>query len=260
MSTVQVYESREYHLFAKHPLSRDLSDSNLRALSESISDKSLLDSEIIQVTPNKGEYPEIPNTVLHLIFNGNHRMETAKNLGISFFYTVKENISPLDIAKQFQASAKWGIDQILKFFCKLNYGDYLRFKKFADDYELDIKVALPLVKKPTNRAHNRRSFLKGTFSFDSEIDLIKRIEKAHIFLDLGKKKFLFTKKKHMRVPFYDGFFRLLEMKDFDWDYFINKHIEIGCPITKHIDATGYYNQLHTFYFHDKKKPREKKVA
>jgi hypothetical protein len=245
MAKVIVYESTDYQLFARHPLSRSISHDNLDALVISIKEKSMLDSQVIEVIHNRGEYPEIKEPFL--ITNGNHRFLAAKQLGVTFYYIIDEDFEKGDMARQFTASARWNLVQVLNYWCKLQRPEYLKFKQFVDDMDLDLKLCLSLVRKPSNRAHNRRIFMKGDFTFFNEMDLRKRMSKALEFLNLGQSKSCFRKSFHLKLQFFDAFFKLLDLKSFNWEHFMSKHNSDGCILGRHILQSDYYQQMVTFH-------------
>ncbi len=90
-------------------------------------------------------------------------------------------------------------------------------------------------------------FLKGTWTFPNEKDLRQKMDKAMEFLSVGVEKSYFRKRAHERVQFFDAFFKVLDLKDFNWDHFIEKHRTIGCRVGRHMLAGGYYDQFLTFH-------------
>lgn len=247
MDSYVTHQTINYDLFARHPLSRPIREGHVKDLAVSLSYKNLLSSEPVRVVRNTGIIDE---KYEFLIIDGNHRFLAARQLNLNVPYIILKDFKDEYIRLLFSNQAKWSHKDILEYHCALEYEEYIKFSIFLKDFELDCKLALPLTRKPANRSHIAKTFKDGKFVFDNESMLRNKISKGLEFLKIGTNKGYFKKTHHYKTSFFDAFFKLMDLKRFDWEHLIKKHEKYGCVLARHINSSGYYGQLLTFHGKD----------
>lgn len=230
--------TQDYNLFKSHFYNRSLQKTNLVKLKESISRNNLLSvNPIICIKSLEGD-----GTTLDII-DGFHRFNVAKELKIPVHYVILENFDIQMLIDLNFSLSKWGPFQFLELYCKMGKEEYLKFKKFQNDFNLDIFLALPLTKKRDFRRKLSEDFRKGQFVFDNEEQIRNKIKCAMEFLLLAKELLLFKPNPHKDLAFFDGYSKLMDMEEFNQEVMMNKLKKFGLTLLESASMTGYYTQL-----------------
>lgn len=207
-----IHMSTNYKLFVPHELQRKLQEKNLKRLRESTLRHNLMHEYPIKVIQT---YPQVDEDHPYLVTDGNHRREICKELDIPIYFIISNDFVPNDIIDTGYCLSRWAIPQFCDFYCKLGKQSYINFRKFVDDFDLDMLTALPITKLPKNRKALSEIFRTGEFTFEDEQDVRHRIYLAKEFLDKLIGFGLAKKDLKDNSNFYDGFFKLMSHAKYD---------------------------------------------
>lgn len=99
------------------------------------------------------------------IIDGQHRCIAAKELNLSIFYEVDENLKDEDIILMNNQSP-WGTADYYNYYVKHNYPEYLKLNKFIKDNGLSLSIALRLMSGGHHQP--KEEFRTGKFIFKEE--------------------------------------------------------------------------------------------
>lgn len=247
--------TKDYNLFKPFFYNRSLKKRNLEKIKTSMTvDGSLLDLHPIVVTHN------------YEILDGGHRFQCAKELDIPVHYIKMPEI-PLDklvktlIALNYNMS-KWGGYEFCEIYCKMEKPEYLKFKKFASDFNLECLLAIPASKLRSKRGKLNTRFRDGSFVFEDEEKIREIITNSFEFLEeavrLGVVK---AAGPHKNTKFFDAYGKLMENNDFSQKTMMQQLNNLGIGEFGLVSASCmmiYYNQLNSLY--KKPTPKSKKAA
>lgn len=237
----QIMVSSNYKLFKPHPLQRELSIRNLNRLRESIEKHDLSAQHPLKVILSAKEVSE-ENP--YLIWDGNHRYQILLEKQKPIYFMISDSFIDSDITTTGYCLSQWNIHHFCEYFCKLGKEEYIKFRKFYQDFNLDIKTALPLTRDPKNRKGLPNIFREGKFIFDNERDRRHRIELGVQFLEKCITYKLATKDFYRNSDFFDGFAKLIDRPDFNMKKILD-NVEKGskkeAKIPKFSKFTQFYN-------------------
>lgn len=223
----KIHVSTNYKLFVPHDLQRKLQDKNLKRLRESTLRHNLMHEYPIHVIQ---EHTIVDEDHPYKVVDGNHRRVICQELQIPIYFMICNDFRNNDIIDTGYCLSKWSIPQFCEFYCKLGKESYIKFKKFVDDFNLDILTALPITKLPKNRTGLSDSFRIGNFTFDDEQEVRHRVYLAIEFLDKLISFGLAKKELRDNSNFFDGFFKLMNHPQYDQkrmiERFTNKRVHL----------------------------------
>ncbi len=235
MSTVSsINVTQDYNLFKTHFFNRSLQKRNLDLVKESLSRSNLLSVSPIICTND------------YEIIDGNHRFHAAKELGLPIHYVKLGNFDIQMLIDLNYSLSKWGNYQFLELYCKLEKPEYLKFKKFCQDYNLEINEGLPLTKSRKERRNLSTIFRKGEFEFTDESKRRLVVEKATEFMYKAKELGFLRKIKKI-YSFYDAYEKMMNKDDFSQEKLLSKLSKWGVSLVESGSLMDYYTQLDALY-------------
>lgn len=139
--------------FTYHPENRPIDPDHVRALARWISEENLL--------------REFPIVVLSdgTVFDGQHRLEVAKLLGIGIWYIVSDTVNSIDAVAKVQAAGKaWTMQDYLHRYCEAGNANYIKLAKFVEKYPfMPISIAMSATSLRNGKA---KGFKLGTYKAD----------------------------------------------------------------------------------------------
>ena len=223
--------SKDYNLFKSNYYNRKLQKKNLLQLKESVLQHNLLSVNPIICTKDLE------------IIDGNHRYEVCKELNLPLYYCVIDKFQIEYLINLNFSLSKWGPHQFLELYCKLDKVEYIKFKKFMDDFGFDVYLALPLTKKRDFRTRLNEKFRKGEFVFEDEQNIRNVVSCAQEFLKAGIEKLLFKRIRSKDVAFYDAYEKVMQKDDFNQKIMLEKLGKFGLDLLECANMSGYYTQL-----------------
>lgn len=130
-----------------------INQSHVRRLAESIKARNLLDQRPIAVNGDME------------VIDGQHRLLAAKILGTPIYYVMNDELKASDIILM-NISQPWGQMDYLNYYCKNNYPDYMKLKKFMADNGITIKIALNITLGRSKG--NYIKYKEGNYKFNEE--------------------------------------------------------------------------------------------
>lgn len=127
-----IKKTKSYEMFIFREDNREKIDqSHVKRLVESIKSRNLLELR-----------PIVVNDQMEVI-DGQHRLMAAKQLGVEIYYQQEKNLDAQDIIKM-NISKPWTIADYFNFYCHHQYDEYMKLKKFMQDNNISLKVALTM--------------------------------------------------------------------------------------------------------------------
>ncbi len=230
--------TEDYNKFKPFFLNRSLQKRNLEKIKHSIEKDNLLNLNPIIVTHD------------FEILDGQHRFEAARSLNVPIHYiqmpkTTLDDLVNILITFNFSLS-KWGAFQFSELYCKLEKSEYLKFKKFQENFDLDIHLALPLSKLKDKRRNINDIFRKGDFIFSDEDKVYEIMRNGIEFLDVSRELLLIKSKKNfMTTQFFDAYAKAMDIKDYSQTKIIHQLKKYGLNLLESSKMSNYYIQLST---------------
>lgn len=226
------YETRDYDLFKKLKGNRPLSMVHVRRLEESIKKYGMLEVDVI-VNEN------------FEVIDGQNRLAAAKRAKSVIHYKIVKGYG-LNEAKILNENLKkWNRSEHLESYCELGYPEYIKFKKFMDDFRghfafLPCELLLTLragVKNEVvaNKSVSSKYFEQGYFK---AVDLNKSYKYAQQIIEI--KPFY---KGYNRSVFVRAMISLFKNKNFSHDEFLRKLKSVGAPKLEDCSRVEQYKLL-----------------
>lgn len=200
-------ESNKYHNFKLHPLNRELNMAKLRKLIASMRKHGYIKAYPLNVYVDKDYY---------VIKDGHHRFVAAKTLGASFCFVVTDDSATIQEING--PVGQWTTKNYFNSFINQGYEDYIFVKKFMDETDFSLTVAVPLLANQIGSSLNNLSekIQDGRFKVALNTTYAGTISYITNFL------------KSIGVPFYNkndfvtALSKVMWVKEFDAEKFI-KH-------------------------------------
>src|SRR4026208_173423 len=138
-----IQKTKNYEMFKLIKKNREkISQKDVDKIIASIQAKNLLHMRPIIVN---GDYE---------ILDGQHRFLAAKTLGVDIYYDKQDTLTSKDVIILNNAKA-WGFYDYLNFYIQEGHQEYIKIKKFMDQYKLHLKVAIIMVMGTTKEAYHK---------------------------------------------------------------------------------------------------------
>ncbi len=241
-SNVQI--SFEYDLFLSHPNNRSPEERNLQRLRDSIEKHNFLHEMEIKVIRS---HPTIlDKSHPFLIVDGTHRYLISREKGLPVYFKVFEEWQVEDMCLINFNLSKWSTPQFLHHYVSLGKGEYIKFKKFSEDYGFTVYTALPLSKKAKDRKGINEIFRKGEFVFHNEREIRQWISTSMEFLDKCIEYGLTKRINYQNKAFFDGYCRIMEHPKFNQGKMLSNVEKKGAShLATNSQSSEYYNNLKT---------------
>jgi hypothetical protein len=149
-----IKSTRNYSIFKKKQDNREIDRALVNRLKVSMSKRNLLHLE-----------PIIVNDDMEII-DGQHRFESAKELGLEISYQIETNLDGEDMIL-LQTHKSWGTEDYFNYYCKNNYPEYLKLKKFIADQGISVSLAVRILRGTSKNAN--LNFRNGEFEFNNSM-------------------------------------------------------------------------------------------
>ncbi|MDD5406991.1 MAG: ParB N-terminal domain-containing protein [Sulfurovaceae bacterium] len=170
-----VHKTTDYKIFTHIVGNRQVNDTHVKALMESIRIKDMLADKPINVIQNEDKET-------FAILDGQHRLEAATRMGKAIYYTISET-GGLNEVHLLQRQKLWTAKDYLESYITKGIKDYEILKNFVTNYQFSIAVALQLFKSETTSEHDEswENFRSGKFNADN---LLQADERAKALIAL----------------------------------------------------------------------------
>lgn len=196
---VQIYSTKEYHLFNSIDGNRTVNKKHVNRLKKSMSENYLFTLIIVN---EKYE-----------IIDGQHRFQAIKELGLPLYFIVKDGYQ-LDFVHQYNINTQnWKSADYLESYCGLGNLQYLEFKKFITKHEINMQIAMYIL-TGDDSGNMVKMFNAGLFK-------IKDIKEAEDIMDKLNKCAPYFARYKTRWFVY-AIIRLLKKPQFEFEDFLNK--------------------------------------
>lgn len=239
-SEVQI--SLEYDLFISHPNNRKAETKNLERLRNAVEEHNLLHEQDIKVIRS---HPSLINSDHpYYIVDGNHRYIISREKGLPIYFKVLNDWNVSDMSLINFNLSKWATPQFLEHYVSLGKEEYIKFKKFAEDYKFTVYTALPLTRKAKDRVGINEVFRKGNFIFHNEREIRQWITSAMEFLDKCIEFGLTKRNNYQNKAFFDGYSRLMQHPKFNQSKMLGSVEKKGAShLATNSQSSEYYNNL-----------------
>ena len=162
-----IQQTTDYNKFHYLPFNRPILKNFVANLADSIQQNNMLE-----------QFPILVDKDFN-VYDGQHRLEAAKQLNLPIFYTVQKNLKPSDIILV-NNHHKWLNIDYFNFYIKNHFPEYLKLEKFQKDNNLSFSqvMSLFLYKKKLDEG---KQFRDGRFVFNEELaeDFLVTVDLAH---------------------------------------------------------------------------------
>lgn len=242
-----IQKTRDYSIFKKHPLNRNVDTKHVKKLVKEMRLKSLLHV-----------HPIIVDGEMRII-DGGHRFEAAVEIGLEVYYIVDPNAIPQDIRSSNQHSLNWSREDYFIFCCKEGRQEYLKLKKFMEKNGITLNTALGILGQAGGGRAGKRTegFRGGTFRFPtehSEEQCYDILRKSKLFIEYLSTKIIGGKRYLNSPKFLRALYIFLSQKTVDLSLFIERltlKMELVRPC---VTMSNYLTLFATIYNYRNRNP------
>lgn len=130
-----IKKTEDLSIFKKHPLNREVLDSNVSKIMNSIKIKNLLDKR-----------PILVNEKMEIV-DGQHRLEACKRLGISIYYEIEKTLEAKDIILLNANQKGWGLIDYIQFHARSGNKNYIDILELSETLKLPPAVMIRLISR-----------------------------------------------------------------------------------------------------------------
>ena len=180
-SNGKVYKTKHYNLFSFIDGNRNINKAHLKRIELSLSRKQLP----VPIIVDEG----------YKIFDGQHRYEACKKIGLPIYYLIIPNLSLSDVQVINANMKNWTTDDYCDSYCKIGKNkDYFKYREYKERFGFGHNETLVLLNGSGKNEHESRglwqNFRDGKFKILNYSVSIKNAEKIL-----------------MTAPYYDGYKR-----------------------------------------------------
>lgn len=148
-----ILKTKDYEIFKKYHLNREIDKRNLEVLKHSIGKSNLLSYR-----------PIVVNTNMEVV-DGQHRLEAAKQLNVEIYYQIQEKVNDDDII-YLNNQKGWDMVQYLEYWVKRKKKEYLKFQQLSIELEIPFSHLLLFTQNSGRMAF--KDFKNGNFVLKNE--------------------------------------------------------------------------------------------
>ncbi len=241
-----IKSTTEYDMFKKHPSNCEMKEMHVQRLMDSISIHNMLSLRPIMVNSSMQ------------VLDGQHRLESAKRLGVPIFYQVSQAAVDADIILLNVNQKKWFNEDYLNFYCTQGHVEYVKLKEFLKKNSLGLGSFLNFNSEGGHkRAGMSNTFRGGNFIFPDA-------EKTKRFLSINentKHVVEFIKERNSSAHaclksahFLRALFTFLSLKSVGFQEFIDKLEMKVDSVGPRAGTGGYYQMLGEIYNYKRRQP------
>ena len=238
-----VYRTTNYDMFGYFEGNREINESHVRNLMESLNEKQL-------------PVPIVVDEFLrHRVGDGQNRLEACKRLGIPVYYIIIPGITLEDVKRLNSNTKSWSWKQHMNSFCDLGYKDYKEYKEFFNSYELNHTECMQLCLGHTSQRRGKKKGQKTMAKAfnDGQFKMVqhkKAIKQANMITEVK--------------PYFDGFthhhfvralIHLFNKKQdvYNHDVFIKKLAKRNPKLVHQGTRNDYLRNIEEIYNHGARK-------
>lgn len=221
-----VYETTNYSAFQRLPGQRQVSEKHVNQIKQSIIENGYI-CDPIRVTQNME------------VFDGQHRLEALKILGLPVEYIVLTELTTADAVRiSNNTQMKWLMKDYVDSYADTGYKSYELIKNLAETYKVNIKTVLRAGNKTGEVAGKNEEFKKGVSDF-GESDFVIANQKLPKYIEM-KKAF---RKHRVSGGCFDGAIFFLIENGYDIDKLIISEESMGDPSVRFTDVMTILNYM-----------------
>ena len=207
-----ILSTRDYEIFKIHECNREVKESSVKRLIQSIKEKNLLDS-----------CPILVNGEMYVI-DGQHRLKAAEELGIPIYYRVQSDIEIRDMVKFNSNNVNWSLDDYFNFYSRHGFESCIRAKETCKKYGLTFGNMIRLrgirsVKNPSGLVKNGKWDM---YNEKIQRQIHENLDKVQIIKDIIVKESLDPVAFGEYSKFVNSLFEFISKEYIDFDLFLEK--------------------------------------
>lgn len=192
------------------------------------------------------------------IIDGQHRFTVCKKLGLPIFYMIVEGYGLDEVQILNTNSSNWKKTDYLNAYCDLRYPEYLKFRRFMQQYpdfgfqacEMLLAHKTLVRKGEQSKEYITETNSKGYVGFrtfeEGEfvcIDYDKSCDMADKIMNIKQ----FAPNVLNRKAFIAALIQLFKNDNFDWDEFMNKLQQQPTSLIECVNVTQYKSLIEDIY-------------
>lgn len=231
-----INKTSDYSLFKKHEMNRDIDESNLKRIKNSIKARNLLDLRPILVNKD------------FKVIDGQHRLQAAVELQLPVFYQIQETSHEEDIILLNANQKRWTLRDYFTYFLNNNLPEYVKLKNYIDKHKSELMLCLAVLKQSNTSyfADFRKGnyqFPEQTFELTQRFSFLKNVQEFLYKKVTGQKKFIY------QTTFVRSFLTFINYEAVDLETFMKK-IELKVdwfrPCSKYLDYIELFKNIYNF--------------
>lgn len=203
--------TKDYNLFKFLECNRNIDESNLRKLINSMSIKYL------------GELRPITVNTKYEILDGQHRFKAAQSLGLPIYYVIDRTLEKGDIILLNSAQQIWKKEDFLKYYVQSGMEEYIKFQNYMKKCGFLFSIAFQLLNTSRNSKEGDE-FKSGKYIFNEEKAnrIENKLSDVNVICDFFKEKVTGSFKFINQAIFKHSLLSICCFSDFDLKTFLNK--------------------------------------
>lgn len=233
MAKILLQFTKNYDMFELKEDNRDVNDNaHIKALMGSMERNGFLKSGAISVKNNGNKY---------VVLDGQHRLEAARRLGITLWYTVDDEI-PEGALPDLQIAKKWLPKDYLKHWLVKGIKPYTKIDEIHRHYtKVSITTIVLLLEGSMNSAGSRTRFEAGGTKIAHLDKALKTLQYAEELFKLYKHEWLWGR------TFLTSFTQILNIEGYDQKILLQRLKHRSEEFRQMLTEEGYYKMIGGIY-------------
>jgi len=223
----EVFVADDLDIFTSLTGNRDIDPYHLSRLQDSIARNNLLHSQPIVVS---GELQ---------VLDGQHRLEAARNLGLSIYFIIVDDVDLTEVQIINQNTQDWKPTDFAKAYTTMGYDEYRTYLDFRAQYGFNHRDAMRLLGGYSQGGNANKRFKSGGFQVES---LEQAREWGDRIVEIGQ-----FYRGFKRRGFIPAVLTMFEHEDYDHEKFMEKLEAQSTKLVDCVNKDDYIRLLEDIY-------------
>lgn len=223
----EVFVASDLDIFTSLTGNRDIDPYHLSRLQASISRNNLLHSQPIVVSKELQ------------VLDGQHRLEAARNLGLSIYFIIVDDVDLTEVQIINQNTQDWRPSDFAKAYTTMGYNEYQTYLDFRAQYGFNHRDAMRLLGGYSQGGNANKRFKSGGFQVEN---IEQAMEWGDRIVEIGQ-----YYRGFKRRGFIPAVLTMFEHEDYDHGKFMEKLESQSTKLVDCVNKEDYIRLLEDIY-------------
>ena len=240
-----IKKTNDYEIFKFFSQNREINRTHVRNLAKEIAKNNMLHL-----------YPMLVDLDLY-VYDGQHRLEAAKILGLEVYYHIHETIKLNDLVSINKLTRQWNLIDYVNFFSKSGNEEYIKLSNFLNKSNMAVTQFCSFFHSSTPGGSFTKTIRSGKFKFPDVIEIERFNEilmKTNHALSVLNKHVIEEVECTNSIRMKNALMHFIGRQDVDYDELVKKLRLRADAIKKCVSAEAYLSVIKKIYNWNNRNP------